>query len=142
MPSTLSILDLPALVKMAWDVTAQYSAAAKDAPYEFQGLVHDLGSLHETLKTLSDDIDSGTGVFKQIDHNQKKMLERCVNTSFKSLQHLKNDLDNYRELEVSDRKSFWRWNKGTKQRTLIESMRSRVKEQKSASNVFIDAAHT
>lgn len=139
MSSTLGVLDLPALVKVCWDITAQYSAAAKDAPSEFQGVVNELGSLHGILKTLSDGIRSGKGPFKQINDDRKIMLEECVNTCFQSLQLLKNDLDSYRELGISDRKSFWKRNKWAKQRTLTESMRSLVLQQRCMLSLFLTA---
>lgn len=135
----LGILDLPALVKMAWDITAQYSAVAKDAPCEFRVLVNELSSLHGTLKTLSDSIGSNAWPFQQTNDDRKIMLEKCVNTCFKALQHLKMDLDSYQDLGTRDVKSFWKRNKWTKQDALMENMHSRVIEQKLLLSLFISA---
>lgn len=126
MSSGFSILDIPILTRLAWDLYNQCQPVAKDAPDGFRGLVKELGSLHGTLRALGDDVTSNTSFFERMDEDRRLTLERCLNACFQTLQRLKALLVRYHELGIGEGKSFWQRIRWISQRTQIEEIRSKI----------------
>lgn len=120
------IFDIPALAKIASDVSIQCSVIAKDAPDGLRNLVNDVESLQGTLKILADDVVSNFSFFERMDDGRKLMLERCVSACFETFQRLNDLLGRYQELSMGSGNNFRRSIKWAAERTQVENIRSRV----------------
>lgn len=126
MPSTLGVVEIPALAKVTWDLYNKCQIIAKDAPTGFQKLVTELGSLQGTLNTFADDVNSNASLFEKMDNDRKQTFERTLGTCLATLQRLKELLARLKGYETGDGKEFWQKIKWATQRTQIEDIRSKI----------------
>ncbi|KAJ5526258.1 hypothetical protein N7494_012908 [Penicillium frequentans] len=126
MEESLGITDIPALTKATWEIYNQCQTFAKDAPDGFRNLVTGLGSLQGVMRTLSDDFISNTAFFEQMSEDRRMIIERCLNDCFATLTWLTSLINRYRELGISEGKTFWQKVKWSTQRTQIEDIRSKL----------------
>ena len=126
MSSGFSILDIPALTRLAWELYNQCQPVVKDAPDGFRSLVNELGSLQGTLRALGDDVTSNMPFFEKMDEDRKRTLERCLGACFQTLQQFKALMNRYRELGIGEGKIFWRGIKWATQRTQVEDIGSKI----------------
>lgn len=126
MAGSFGVLEIPALNKLTWELYSRCRTIAKDAPDGFRGLVTELGSLQGALRALSDDVSSNTAFFERMNNDRRKTLGRCLRLCLQTLQRLKALLERYRELGISDGKSFWQKIQWITQRPQIEEIKSKI----------------
>jgi hypothetical protein len=126
MASSFSVVDIPALTKLTWDLHNQCHAVAKHAPDGFRKLVTELGTLQGTLRTFGDDMSSHASFFEKMDEDRKQTLQRSLGTCFRTLQRLKDLLIRFKGPDIGDGKGFWQRVKWATQRSYIEDIRSKI----------------
>ncbi|KAI3144139.1 hypothetical protein CBS147326_1143 [Penicillium roqueforti] len=126
MPSSLGVIEIPALAKVTWDLYSQCQIIAKDAPAGFRKLATELGSLQGTLRTFVDNVDFKASFLEKMDENCKQTFERSLGACFATLQRLKELLSRLKGFETGDGKGFWQKIKWVTQRTQIEDLRSEI----------------
>ena len=126
MSSGFSILNVPTITRLTWELYNQCQPVVKYAPDGFQSLVEQLVSLRGTLRALADDITSNPSFFEKMNEQRKHTLERCLNACFQTLQRLKTLLDQYREMGIGEGKLFWQRVGWITQQTQIEEIRSQI----------------
>ncbi|KAJ5384051.1 hypothetical protein N7517_001962 [Penicillium concentricum] len=126
MPSSLGVLDIPALAKVTRDVYNQCHILAKGAPEGFQKLITELGLLQDILHTFGDKVSSNASFFEKMDGDRKQTLERSLATCLATLQRLKELLGPFNSFEIGEGKRFWKKLKWAAQRSQIEDIRSNI----------------
>ncbi|KAJ5960884.1 uncharacterized protein N7479_008034 [Penicillium vulpinum] len=125
MSSDFAVLEIPALIKVTWDLYNQCQIVAKGAPEGFQKLVTELGSLQGALRTFGDEVSSNESFFEKMDEDRKQTFERSLGTCLVTLQRLKELIALFKG-EHGDGKGLWQKIKWATQRTQIEDIRSKI----------------
>jgi hypothetical protein len=126
MPSSFDIVDVPILVKLAWDLHSQCLVLGKDAPDGFKKLVTELCSLQGMLRSFGKDVGSTKSLFEKMDEDRRQTLLQSLGACFATLHELKEILARFKGLDSGDGHSLWRKIKWATQRTHIEDIRSKI----------------
>ncbi|KAJ5129890.1 uncharacterized protein N7515_005929 [Penicillium bovifimosum] len=126
MPSSLGMVDVPALTKVTWDIHSQCQLMARGAPSGFKKLVAELGLLQGTLRALADKMNANTSFFEDMDEGRRQTLQRSLSACFATLQRLRDILVRFKGSEMGDGKGLWQKIRWVTQRTHIEDIRSKV----------------
>ncbi|XHG03727.1 hypothetical protein AWENTII_007020 [Aspergillus wentii] len=126
MGSNFEVVDIFTVSKLACDLYHNCSLATRDAPDGFRQLVTELASFQGVLRALCDDVNSNTSFFEELEENRKRILERCMNGCYQTLQRLRDLLTKYRNMGIGDEKQFWQRVKWYTQRGQIEELRSKL----------------
>jgi hypothetical protein len=85
MPSSLGVVDVPALTKVTWDLHSQCQPMASRTPGGFKKLVTDLGSLQDILRAFADKMNANTSFFEDMDEDRKQAFQRSLSACFGSI---------------------------------------------------------
>ncbi|OJJ31549.1 hypothetical protein ASPWEDRAFT_62678 [Aspergillus wentii DTO 134E9] len=132
MGSNFEVVDIFTVSKLACDLYHNCSLATRDAPDGFRQLVTELASFQGVLRALCDDVNSNTSFFEELEENRKRILERCMNGCYQTLQRLRDLLTKYRNMGIGDEKQFWQRldsrRKNSESISEAESHRTNVKD--------------